>query len=114
MHLFSWLAQYWWAILIAIPLIVLTFVMIAGRGAEGGLRGRSQEGWRKWKALSERVANVQARILLTVFYFTVMAPVGFWQGFLADRLLMKRPRGASFWVERATRDRTLDDARRQF
>ena len=71
-------------------------------------------GWKRWKALSDRVANVQARILLTIFYFTVMAPFGFWQGLFADRLRLKRSGAESFWTERTTTDRTLDDARRQF
>ncbi len=71
-------------------------------------------GWRKWKAISDRVANVQARILLTVFYFTVMAPFGLWQGFVADRLRLKRSEVSSFWLDRSTTDRTLEDARRQF
>ena len=71
-------------------------------------------GWKKWKALSERVANVQARVLLTVFYFTFAAPAGAWQGFISDRLGLKRPEGETFWLERSTTDRTLDDARKQF
>ena len=71
-------------------------------------------GWHKWKAFAEWLGNVQARIILTVFYCTFMAPVGFWQTFVGDRLRLARPEGASFWCERSTTDRTLDDARRQF
>jgi hypothetical protein len=114
MHLFSFLAEFWWMLLAAAIMAMATFVLVAGRGAEGGFGGRARQGWRKWQALGERVANAQARVLLTVFYFTVMAPVGLWQGLVADRLGLKRPTGGSYWVDRATRDRTLEDARRQF
>ena len=71
-------------------------------------------GWRKWKAFSERLGNIQARIMLTVFYFTLVAPFGLWQTRLADRLGLKRPDGQRYWCERSTADRTLEDAQRQF
>ena len=71
-------------------------------------------GWKKWKALSERVANVQARVLLTLFYFTFAAPVGAWQWFISDRLRLKRPDGETLWLVRSAPDRTLDDALKQF
>jgi hypothetical protein len=71
-------------------------------------------GWQKWKAFGERVGNIQARIALTVFYWTFMAPVGLWQTFVADRLGVRRPEGGTSWRERSTADRGLEDARRQF
>ena len=71
-------------------------------------------GWRKWKAFSERLGNIQARIILTVFYCTLVAPFGLWQTRVADRLGIKRPDGHSYWCERTTADSTLEDARRQF
>jgi hypothetical protein len=114
MHLFGFLAQYWWAIVLAIALFLLVFVMIAGRGAAGGFRGRTSKGWAKWKKASDRVANVQARVLLTIFYFTLMAPFGLWQAFISDRLRLKRPSGDSYGVDRSTLDRDLADARRQY
>jgi len=30
--------------------------------------------WHRWKAFGQKVANVQARILMTVFYFVVLPP----------------------------------------
>jgi len=71
-------------------------------------------GWKKWRRISDRVANIQARIVLTIFYYTVMAPFGLWQALVADKLRLKHPGTESFWLERTTRDRTLDDARAQF
>jgi hypothetical protein len=114
MHFFGFLLEYWWVIALAMVLFLVSFVLIAGRGAEGGLRGRSREGWRKWRVVAERVANVQARVLLTIFYFTFMAPFGLWQASVADRLGLRRGDRASFWIDRTTRDRDLASGRRQF
>ena len=113
MH-FNFLASYWWAVLAVLALVVLVFVAVAGRGAHGGLAGRASLGWSKWKALSRRAAELQARIILTVFYFTLAAPFGLARSRLADPLRMKGDRPVSGWLERETRDRTLEDARRQF
>ena len=59
------------------------------------------------------MVNFQARVLLTAFYYTLMAPFGLWQALGADRLALRRPEHEGFWVDRATGDRTLDDARKQ-
>jgi hypothetical protein len=113
MHL-NLLVSHWWAVLAVLALVVLVFVAVAGRGAEGGLAGHAGLGWSKWKALSRKAAELQARVILTVFYFTVAAPFGFARSRFADPLRMKRTHPASAWLDRQTRDRTLEDARRQF
>jgi hypothetical protein len=113
MHL-SFLASYWWAVAAIFALVILVFVAVAGRGAEGGLAGRAGLGWSKWKALSKKAAELQARIILTIFYFTLAAPFGLGRSRFGDALRMNRNRAASGWLERRTRDRTLEDARRQF
>jgi hypothetical protein len=112
MH-FGLLASYWWAVVVAIAAIILLFIFIAGRGAEGGLRGRASLGWSKWRALSRKAANVQARVILTVFYFTLAAPFGLARTHLADPLRTRKRRDQG-WIARHTRDLTLDDARRQY
>ncbi len=114
MHLLGFLAQFWWAVLLVILVAVGTFVMVAGRNAPGGLAGRTREGWRKWKQVGEKVANVQARVFLTVFYFTLMAPFGLWQATVSDRLRLRRRDVSSFWIDRSTLDRDMATARRQF
>jgi hypothetical protein len=114
MHLFQYVIEYWWVFILVVVGVIGTFVVVAGRRAGGGFRGRTREGWRRWRELSERAATVQARILLTIFYFTVMLPVGIWQGFFADRLRVRGGEQQSYWLDRRTGDRTLDDVRRQF
>lgn len=113
MH-FGLLAAYWWVVLAGMAAVLVVFVLVAGRGAEGGLVGRTRLGWQRWRALSARVADVQARVILTIFYFTVAAPFGILRTYFADPLATRPGRRPRQWHERRTRDLTLDDARRQF
>ncbi|MCC7370734.1 MAG: hypothetical protein IT306_20100 [Chloroflexi bacterium] len=104
----------WAIVLIAIVIVIPTFVFITGRNAEGGMRGRASHGWSRWRALSQKAADTQARILLTVFYFTVMVPFGVVFGILKDPLHIKhRPRG-TYWMDRKPGSEALADAKRQF
>ncbi|MFN8522503.1 MAG: hypothetical protein U0821_05285 [Chloroflexota bacterium] len=114
MHLLGEYAGYWWVLVLAIVGFIGAFVLVAGRGAEGGFKDRAGAGWKRWRELADRVANVQARILLTVFYFSIMVPIGLWQAFVSDRLRIRRAPSQTFWVERKTTDTTLDDVRRQY
>jgi hypothetical protein len=104
-----------WAIVaIVIVITIPTFVMITGRKAEGGLKGRASEGWGRWKELSQKAADFQARILLTVFYFTLMLPCGGVCGILKDPLRIKRRPSGTYWMDRKPSSETLADAQRQF
>lgn len=113
MHL-GFLAAYWWLVLAAMAAVLVVFVLVAGREAEGGLAGRARLGWQRWRALSARVADVQARVILTIFYFTIAAPFGVLRTYFADPLAIRPGKRPRTWHERRTRDLTLDDARRQF
>jgi hypothetical protein len=113
MHL-SLLASYWWIVLAAMVAGLVGFVLVAGRSAEGGLAGRARLGWSRWRAVSKHAADIQARVILTVFYFTLVVPFGLLRTHLADPLDCKSARRARRWHTRATRDLTLEDARRQF
>jgi hypothetical protein len=104
----------WAIILILIVVTIPTFVMITGRNAEGGLKGRASEGWSRWREVSQKAADVQARVLLTVFYFTLMLPFGVVFGLLKDPLRIKSRPSGSYWVERKPVSETLTDAQRQF
>lgn len=104
----------WAIILILIVVTIPTFVMITGRNAEGGFRGRTSHGWSRWRELSQKAADVQARVLLTVFYFTVMLPFGLVFGLFKDPLKIKHRPSGSYWVERKPTAATLADAKRQF
>ena len=104
----------WAIVLIVIAVTIPTYVMITGRNADGGFRGRTSHGWSRWRAMSQKAADVQARVLLTVFYFTVMLPFGVVFGLLKDPLRIKHRPSGSYWVERKPTSGALADARRQF
>jgi len=104
----------WAIVLILIVVTIPTYVMITGRNAKGGLKGRASEGWSRWRELSQKAADVQARVLLTVFYFTLMLPFGVVFGLLKDPLRIKSRPSGSYWVERKPVSETLADAQRQF
>ena len=113
MHL-SFLASYWWIVLAVMLAVFVGFVFLAGRSAQGGFKGRAQLGWTRWRALSQKAGEVQARIILTLFYFTFVVPFGLLRTLAADPLDLKHRGRDRQWHARKTRDLTLDDARRQF
>jgi len=69
--------------------------------------------WRAWKRLGQAINDFVARVVLTVFYFTIFAPFALGARLFSDPLDVKSRAHASGWVERETHDRALEDARRQ-
>ncbi len=67
--------------------------------------------WRAWKRIGQIIGDVIARIVLTIFYFTIFAPFGLGVRLFGDTLAIKHERNPQ-WLDRSTRDLTLDDARR--
>ncbi len=104
-----------WAIFVIVVVVVIgIFVLVAGRNAEGGFKGRTSHGWSRWKELSQKAADVQARVFLTIFYFTLMAPFGLVFGIIKAPLRIKQRPSGTYWVERKPVSETLVDAHRQF
>lgn len=48
--------------------------------------------WSRWKAFSHKVATFQARVILTIFYFVALAPVGLIHTYLKDTLNLRGKR----------------------
>ena len=69
--------------------------------------------WEGWKRFGRKVGDFQARLLLTVFYFVILAPFALAMRYLADPMGLKRPGG---WlpIHHATTGTALDRAKRQF
>jgi hypothetical protein len=70
--------------------------------------------WRQWKKIGQAIGDFIARLVLSLFYFTIFVPFGLGVRFFGDPLNMKKAGSASWWLERKTRDLSLDDARRQW
>jgi len=69
--------------------------------------------WESWKAFGHFLGNVVARVVLSLFYFTVFVPFGLGVRWFSDPLQIKT-RPNSLWRTRSTMDQTLDEVRRQF
>ena len=68
--------------------------------------------WQTWKRIGQAIGDFIARIVLTVFYFTLLMPFGIGVRIFSDPLTLRQETRLS-WLERTTKDLTLDDARRQ-
>ena len=82
--------------------------------------------WNGWKKVARAIGVFQTRLILALFYWSVLLPFGVASRFLADPLGLKRsvaarrvsglsdrPPGRTGWNPRRTRDRTLADLARQ-
>ena len=72
-----------------------------------------RRGWQAWKRFGQFIGDFIGRLVLTVFYFTLFMPFGLGVRFLGDPLAI-RSRGRSKWLERTTKDLTLEDTGRLY
>jgi hypothetical protein len=70
--------------------------------------------WHGWMRFGHFMGDIVGRVVLTIFYFTIMLPFSFIVTLFSDPLDMKRNDKPPAWYARTTGDRTLEDARRQF
>ena len=69
--------------------------------------------WESWKRVARRIGDVQARILLTAFYFVVLGPFALLLRWRSDPLSTK-PSAAGGWDVRSEGHGTaIEQARRQ-
>jgi len=69
--------------------------------------------WQAWKHVGQVINDFVARVVLTLFYFTIFVPFALGVRRLSDPLDVKQSLHLSGWLERQTLDRVLEDARRQ-
>lgn len=72
-----------------------------------------QRFWEGWKGFGHFIGNLVARLVLSLFYFTVFVPFGLGVRLFNDPLNIKTV-PSSFWMARQTGDHTLDEVLRQF
>lgn len=70
--------------------------------------------WDRWKELAQHIADFQSRLILTVFYFTVVLPIGILVRLFADPLRMRKPPIQTAWTTRPSQEINLEAAKRQF
>lgn len=69
--------------------------------------------WYLWKKVGQAIGDFIARLVLSLFYFTIFMPFALGVRLFSDPLDVKRRSHDSWWLERRTRDLSLEDARRQ-
>ena len=69
--------------------------------------------WEVWKPFGRYLGNQIARVLLSLFYFTILVPYGLGVRLFSDPLQTKT-RPARLWQPRSPQEPTLSDAGRQF
>jgi hypothetical protein len=69
--------------------------------------------WAEWIDLSRYIGDFQAKLILTIVYFTLFVPFGVGLRLLGDPLGQRRHRHTA-WVGRSTPDSDLAGLRRQY
>ena len=69
--------------------------------------------WQGWKAFGHFLGNLVARVVLSIFYFTIFVPFAFGVRLFSDPLQLKTT-PADFWRPRTTGDQTLEEVMRQY
>ncbi len=68
--------------------------------------------WDRFTIIAGVVGDVQGRIIVTLFYFTILVPFGLGARFLGDALHIRSNKAVQ-WLERPPVANGLDEARRQ-
>src|ERR1041384_969188 len=74
------------------------------------LREILQIAWERFKIIAAIVGDAQARVIATLFYFTILAPFGLLSRSSGDPLNIK---ASPVWLERPLISNELEDAKRQ-
>jgi hypothetical protein len=69
--------------------------------------------WQTWKRVGKFIGDFIGRLVLTIFYFTIFLPFGLGVRILGDPLDIK-PKRRIQWLDRSTRDLSINDVRRLF
>ena len=68
--------------------------------------------WAQWVKLTRMIADIMARGVMTIFYFTIAIPFGLGVRFLRDPLNLKPSK--PHWILRKKPGETVEDARRMY
>jgi hypothetical protein len=68
--------------------------------------------WSRWKAIAEKIGLFQSRLILTLFYFVLLLPIGLIFSLFKDELKIKEKR-KSAWIEKIGQCETLEAMRKQ-
>jgi hypothetical protein len=69
--------------------------------------------WSRLKIIASIVGDTQARIIATIFYFTILVPFAVISRLASDPLHTRSTPNTSYWVQRVPVQNDLDEAKRQ-
>ncbi len=78
--------------------------------SKAGVRGL----WAAWKRIARKIGDFQARVLLTIFYFVLLAPFALIVRRTSDPLALKAAAPRGWGVRQGPAQYTLEMARKQF
>lgn len=70
--------------------------------------------WQSWNDFSKRMGAFQSRIILSLFFFTLVSPFALAVRMLSDPLRLKYRRLTSWWISKKETKNELEQFRRQF
>jgi hypothetical protein len=70
--------------------------------------------WRGWMRFGHFMGDIVGRVVMTVFYFTLLLPFGLIITLFGDPLDMRHKDKTPAWSARTTGDRNVEEAQRQF
>lgn len=70
--------------------------------------------YQQWMRLAERIGTINAWIILTILYFSMVMPFGLLVHLLSDPLRLRQRKKASYWIPRIHREASLEEMKRQF
>ena len=73
---------------------------------------KAQRIWSAQKKFGQAIGDIVARVVLTVFYFSIFVPFGV--GVFSDPLQLKPPVAGVSWQPRGDADASLEAGRRQY
>jgi hypothetical protein len=69
--------------------------------------------WESWKKIAHKIGTFQSRVILTIFYFVILFPAGIVYSTFKDVLGIKKVR-SSEWINKQSKNQTLEELRKQY
>ena len=76
------------------------------------MKSLANRAWHGWLRIARFIGDWIARLVLSIFYFTIFVPFALGVKIFSDPLALK-PAYRPGWIARTTSDLTLEDLRRQ-
>ena len=76
------------------------------------LQSKAKDLWQWWQKIAKKIGDFQARLILAVFFFVIVLPLGLIVRLFGDPL--ERKKSAAGWAVKSETSNTVESARRQF